>query len=361
MPAPAKEAELAPAVEASQPAPDFVTFVKAVGRGAKLRRDLTEAEAALAIQLIGRGQATLAQAGAFLIAQRVKGEALEEILGFTRGAREAFVTTLAPRVDDLLDLGVPYDGKAKTAQLVPAVAVLLAACGLPVIVHGAQGVPTKAGITPGAVFAALGVPVGLTPAQAERRLEQVGMTYLDAAQYAPAWNTLTPLRRELGLRTAMNTVEKLFNPAGAPYQVSGFFHGEYLERLRVAQTGTRASWIVQGEEGSVEMAAGRATRVFAENESDDCVLDPAAVGLPQRERLTPAFDVAAHARLNMAAIAGEPGGASDQAAFSAGVMLALVGAAGDVADGLARARRAAASGAAQQRLEQARSSIHGAR
>jgi anthranilate phosphoribosyltransferase len=176
--------------------------------------------------------ATPAQAGAFLIAQRVKGEALDEILGFTRGARAAFVTTLAPRVDDLLDLGVPYDGKVKTAQLVPAVAVLLAACGLPVLVHGAQGVPTKAGITPGAVFAALGVPADSTPARAERRLEQAGVAYLDAAQYAPAWNALTPLRRELGLRTALNTVEKLFNPAGAPYQLSGFFHGEYLERLR---------------------------------------------------------------------------------------------------------------------------------
>jgi anthranilate phosphoribosyltransferase len=350
MPAKERLAPLAALPDAPVPTADFLPFVKAVGRGAKLRRDLTEAEAALAIQLIGRGVATPAQAGAFLIAQRVKGEALDEILGFTRGARAAFVTTLAPRVDDLLDLGVPYDGKVKTAQLVPAVAVLLAACGLPVLVHGAQGVPTKAGITPGAVFAALGVPADLTPARAERRLEQAGVAYLDAAQYAPAWNALTPLRRELGLRTALNTVEKLFNPAGAPYQLSGFFHGEYLERLRQAQTGTRASWIVQGEEGSVEMAAGRATRVFAEDEAGDRVLDPAAVGLPQRERLTPPFEVAAHARLNAAAMAGEPGAASDQAAFSAGVILALVGAAADAADGLARARQAAATGAAQKQL-----------
>ena len=346
------EAEAVP-VSAAGPA-DFLPFVKAVGRGARLRRDLSEAEAALAIQLIVRGAATPAQAGAFLIAQRVKGEALDEILGFTRGAREAFVTTLAPRVDDLLDLGVPYDGKVKTAQLVPAVMVLLAACGVPVIVHGAQNVPTKTGITPGAVFGALVVPAALPPERAERMLEQVGLAYVDAAQYAPRWHALTPLRRELGLRTALNTVEKLFNPTGAPYQLSGFFHGEYLERLRSAQTGTRASWIVQGEEGSVEMAAGRATRVFGEQESGDRVLDPVAVGLPQRERLTPPFDVAAHARLNAEAIAGQPGPASDQAAFSAGVILALLGAAADVAEGLARARQAAATGAARARLELAR-------
>ncbi len=340
--------------EVNTPATDFVTFVKAVGRGAKLRRDLTEAEAALAIQLIVRGVATPAQAGAFLIAQRVKGEALAEILGFTRGAREAFVTPLAPRVNDLLDLGVPYDGKAKTAQLTPAVAVLLAASGVPVIVHGAQGVPAKAGITPGAVFEALGVPAALQPPQAERMLEQVGLAYLDAARYAPRWNALTPLRRELGLRTAMNTVEKLFNPANAPYQLSGFFHGEYLERLRLAQTGARASWIVQGEEGSVEMAAGRATRVFGVDESGDRILEPAAVGLAHRARLTPPFEVGAHARLNAEAIAGTPGPAADQAAFSAAVILSLLGAAANVADGLARVRQVAATGAAQKLLDRAR-------
>src|SRR5687767_3901729 len=91
----AAEVTVAPATPA---AIDFITFVKAVGRGAKLRRDLTEAEAALAIQQIVGGIATPAQSGAFLIAQRVKGEALDEILGFTRGAREAFVTPIAPRV-----------------------------------------------------------------------------------------------------------------------------------------------------------------------------------------------------------------------------------------------------------------------
>src|SRR5204863_942177 len=134
-------------------------------------------------------------------------------------------------------------------------------------------------ITPGAVFQALGIP-HLPPKQVEKMIETVGVGFMSAEIFAPEWNDLIPLRCEFGLRTALNSVEKLFNPANAPYQISGFFHGEYLERLRLVQTGTRASWMVQGEEGSIEMAIGRATHIFAADEADDIVVDPASAGLP---------------------------------------------------------------------------------
>jgi len=332
----------------------FIPYVQAVGRGQKLRRDLTCAEAADAMRMILRGEATQAQAGAFLIAQRVKGEAEAEIRGFTQAVREEFMQQIAPRVTGLLDLGVPYDGKAKTVQLAPAIAFILAAAGVPVIVHGDEGVPAKRGITPGAVFAALGVPGELAPERVERMIEQIGVGYLGAAQFAPAWHRLIPLRCEFGLRTALNSVEKFFNPANAPYQLSGFFHGEYLERMRGAQTGTRASWMVQGEEGSVEMAAGRPTHIYGGAEADDVTLNPAAAGLAQRERIADPPDVQGHARLNLEAIAGSAGAALDQAVLTAGTILWLVGAADDLAHGVEAARCAAATGGAQQRLELAR-------
>lgn len=333
----------------------FIPFVQAVGRGNKLRRDLTREEAIDAMRLILRQHATPAQIGAFLIAQRVKGEAEDEIRGFAQVLRDEFIHQISPRVDGLLDLGVPYDGKVKTAQMAPAVAIILAAAGVPVVLHGAEGVPTKQGITPGAVFAALGVPTDLEPEAVETMIENVGVGFMAAARFAPAWHALTPLRCEFGLRTALNSVEKLFNPANAPYQISGFFHGEYLERLRLTQTGTRASWIVQGEEGSIEMAAGRATHIFAAQEKDALVLDPGAVGLSNRERLALPPDLTAHARLNAQVLMGEPGSATDQAAFTAGVIMSLIGAAPGVADGVSRARHAIHSGAAQQRLTLARS------
>jgi anthranilate phosphoribosyltransferase len=358
MPDPAVEPKVTygqnrPAEESLAESENFMPFVQAVGRGAKLRRDLTFDEAVQAMRLILRGEASQAQMGAFLIAQRVKGEAETEIRGFAHVAREEFIQRIAPRVENLLDLGLPYDGKAKTAQLVPAIAVILAVCGVPVLMHGDEGVPAKKGVTAGGVLRALGV-ADLPPEKVASMLEKVGFGYLSAALFAPAWHALIPLRCEFGLRTALNSVEKLFNPADAPYQISGFFHGEYLERLRQSQTGTRASWIVQGEEGSIEMASGRATHIFAREESDDWILDPALVGLPARERLSLPPDVKQHAGLNAGVLAGETGAATEQAVLTAGAILTLLQVASDLADGIRRARQALESGAAQKRLELAR-------
>ena len=332
----------------------FIPFVKAVGRGEKLKRDLTYEESLEAMRLMVRREATLAQIGGFLIGQRVKGEAVDEILGFTHVLREEVIQQISPRVDELLDLAVPYDGKVKTAQLAPAVAVILVAAGVPVVLHGDEGVPTKEGVGPGLVFEALGVPADLEPQTVERMIETTGLGYLAATRFAPAWHALVPIRRQFGLRTVLNTVEKLLNPANAPYQVSGFFHFEYIERLRSTQTGTRASWIVQGEEGSIEMASARRTRIFGTDPTGDMKLEPSMVGLSQREKVKLPPVVAAHARLNAEVLQGQPGPAFDQTVFTAGVILSLLGVESDIAAGVNRARQILQSGAAQQRLELAR-------
>jgi anthranilate phosphoribosyltransferase len=333
----------------------FIPFVQAVGRGEKLKRDLTYDEAVEALRLILQRSATDAQIGAFLIAQRVKGEAVEEIRGFTQVVRNEFMRPISPHVENLLDLAVPYDGKVKTAQLAPAIAILLAETGVPVLLHGDQGVPTKEGIGPGQVFAALGIVCDAEPARVARMVEGVGVGYLAAKQFAPAWHALTPLRREFGLRTALNSIEKLFNPGNAPYQVSGFYHSNYIERLRITQTGGRASWMAQGEEGSVEMAAGRRSHIYATDEADDVILEPAEVGLPQRERVEVAPNAAAHGQVNASVLAGLPGPATDQAVLTSAAILALLGATPDLASGMVRVRHLLATGAAQRRLERIRS------
>lgn len=329
----------------------FIPYVKAVGRGEKLKRDLTLEEAAAAMRLIVNRTATDAQIGAFLIAQRVKGEAVDELCGFTQALREGFVQQLQPRVQGLLDLAVPYDGKAKTAQLAPAVALVLVAAGVPVVMHGADDVPTKCGVTPGQVLAMLGVPVMLPPPKVQHMIETVGFGYYHASQFAPAYHALTPLRQQFGLRTALNTVEKFLNPANAPFQVSGFFHANYIERIRQAQTGAERSWMVQGEEGSVEMAAGRRTQIYAAAAADDLILEPAAWGLGTRERVDLPPDAAQHARLVTAVLKGEPGPAADQTAVTAGALMHVLGTAVSPADGFARAQRVLQSGAAARQLD----------
>ena len=337
----------APTAEPVVPVPDpagFIPHVQALGRGATLRRDLTRDEACDALDRILGGSATEAQTGAFLIAQRVKGECADEISGFADAVRQRWLEPVPHSVAPLLDLAVPYDGKERTAQLVPAVALTLAACDLPVMLHGDENVPTKAGVTVGAVLDRLGVPTDLSPAEAGFMLEADGVAYCGAARFMPAWHGLLPMRWEFGLRTVLNTVEKLVNPASADRQVTGFYHTKYIDHVRAAQTGGQASWIVQGEEGSIEMRSGRKTRLYGQSADESVILDPGALGFAQRVAVEPDPDPAAHAALNEQAVLGAACPARDQVALTAGVILSLFGTSPDIPSGIGAARSALASG-----------------
>jgi anthranilate phosphoribosyltransferase len=234
----------------------------------------------------------------------------------------------------------------------------LAAAGVPVILHGDENIPTKSGITPGAILADLGVRTDGDVAFASQMVENVGIGFISAVQYIPAWHALTPIRHQFGLRTVMNTVEKLFNPFNAPYQISGFFHANYIERIRSTQTGLKASWIVQGEEGSIEMAAGRRTHIYATEAANDVILDPADVGLPVRERLSLPPVLGEHVTVTTAVLQNVPSPATDQALYTVGTILSLLGKAKNVADGFAQARQLVEQGKGLEKLEQARA-YHG--
>ena len=336
------------------PSDAFIPFIKAVGRGEKLKRDLTFDEAYAAMELIVGQKASEAQVGAFLIAQRVKGEAVDEILGFTQVMRDQFCVAISPHVQNLLDLVVPYDGKVKTAQLAPAISVVLVEAGVPVAIHGMEDVPTKMGITAAQVLAGLGIETGLSPTEAAARIEKVGFGYFDARYFAPCWQALLPVRHHFGLRTVLNTIEKFLNPANAPFQISGFFHANYIQRIRSTQTGKRASWIIQGEEGSIEMAAGRRTPIFGVQAVHDQTVDPLQVGFPARERVKVPPQKALHVELNRAVLAGQAGSAADQVVLTAGVILSLLQVVPDVGAGLRLARQVLSSGRAAARLDRIR-------
>lgn len=302
----------------------FKPYVQALGRGETLRRDLTRVEAKDALDRILSGSVSPAQAGAFFIAQRVKGESREEILGFVDAVRARWLNPISSRQEGLLDLAVPYDGKVRTAQLAPAIALALAACGQPVVLHGAADVPTKEGITPADVLSEIGVATELGPGAAAKVLDETGFVYCGADAFMPAWQELLVLRREFGLRTVLNTVEKLINPANAEFQVSGFYHTKYINEMRDTQTGKVDSWIVQGEEGSIEMRSGRKTRIFGRDPEFTMVLDPEELGFPNRTVVSAAKDISQHAGLNLDALTERESPARNQVAMTAGIILTLL-------------------------------------
>lgn len=330
---------------------EFIPFIKAVGRGEKLKRDLTRNEAEEAMHQILTAQATPAQVGAFLVAQRVKGEAADEVIGFTRAARAAS-RRISPRVERLIDLGLPYDGKVKTLQLAPVTALVAAAAGQPVVLHGDKNIPTKCGVGPAHLLEALGVDIDQSPAAVECQIEEIGIGFLYAPRFAPAWHALTPIRHQFGLRTGLNTVEKFINPADAPIMVAGFFHMNYLQRMRAPlQELSTDGWIIQGPGGSIECPTGRATRVVpADTDAETLVIDSEALGFEGRGDIGAPKDPEVHAAAALQVLANQPSAARDTVILSAAVLLHIGERADSLREGVALAKDALTRGAAREKL-----------
>ena len=262
-------------------------FLKLVGTGPNSNRNLTRAEAGEALGLILDGQATPAQAGGFLIGARVQGESSEELLGYL-DALQARMTRIRPRVDGLVDVGAPYDGRNRTLAMGVAASIVAAAAGpdgagAPQVLHGSGPMPPKYGLDLAAILQALGVPSRGAPATVAGQIERCGLGYLDTRDFAPAIFALRGFRDEIGLRTALSTVEKVYDPATAPHHVVGMTHAPYLERLTGAmqQQGWPRSLIVQGLEGSTDVPTGRGSRllVVTPGSVQETRLDPQAYDL----------------------------------------------------------------------------------
>lgn len=344
-------------------------LLRDLGQGPTAGRSLTRDEARFCLDLVLDGRCTPAQAGAFLLLQRYKGETPEELLGFVDAVRgRATTRPIHPQVEGLLDVGSPYDGRLRSIVASPAASIVAAACGVPVLMHGEPGVGPKHGLTVGDVLDALGVPTDLPPEAVERGIEEVGIGYLRQRRFAPDLLAIKWLRDEIALRSPLNMVEKIYDPAGAPYHLIGLTHLPYLEKLggALAGLGFRKTALVQGMEGNEDLPTNRGARVIefvsaGEGEATkreerftaaDFGLAPASAddlaigesdGRPTAER---------SARLALQALQDEAAPAwRDLVLLNAGFRVYLAGRADDVAGGIEQAREAVGSGRAWGVLE----------
>ncbi len=339
-------------------------LLRDLGQGPTAGRSLTREEARCCLDLILDGRATPAQAGAFLLLQRYKGETPDELLGFIDSVRARPTTRLIrPNVDGLLDVGSPYDGRLRTIMVSPAASIVAAACGVPVLLHGEPGVAPKHGLTAGDVLDALGVPTDLAAEAVARSIEAIGIGYLRQSRFAPDLTALNALRDEIALRSPLNMVEKIYDPAGAPYHLIGLTHLPYLEKLgdALSRLGFRKTALVQGMEGNEDLPTNRAVRVieFAGDTKQEYRLNAAGLGLSPAapEDLDPGHDAGGRptpersAELARLVLHGEaPAAWRDLVLLNAGFRVCLAGRAPDVAAGIELARKTIASGAASELL-----------
>lgn len=242
-------------------APLMQHFIAKIGKGARASKDLTWDEAKQAMRLLVEGQATPVQVGAFILAMRVKMESISELAAFTSAAREYKAPLRIATRRPLVDLA-SYAGKKDTFHALAGAAVIAAAAGAAVLIHGHEGIPER--LSMAAVLAALGIPVDLDPGQVSHEVGSKGLAYLDIALYHPPLANFLRLRQDLGVRSFFHPVAKMLNPARAPVQMIGVTHPPYFEKTAEAlnMLGSRRVLVVRGVEGDPELSIASASRIL---------------------------------------------------------------------------------------------------
>jgi anthranilate phosphoribosyltransferase len=253
----------------------MILFIKEVGRGKRGARDLTYEEAMRAAELIVSGEATAAQTGAFLVAERMKMESIEEILAFVHALRSH--SRLHP-VEGSFDCAGPYDGRTRTFMATLPVAFVLAACGLPATLHGSPSLPPKWGVTLCDVLRELGVPAEEAGGNFAAGADAAGFLFVPTEAWCPPLAQLRTIRQELGLRTVFNTAEKLLRFSDAKYMAVGVFHGTVFEKVSklLMDLGVQRGMVIQGMEGSEDLAVDKPTRTYMiqDGASELFIVDP---------------------------------------------------------------------------------------
>ena len=178
----------------------FRDLIAKVGSGEHTSTGLSREEARESIELMLTGGADPAQVGAFLIAHRIRRPAPLELTGMLDAYRQLGPSLHTPGRRALC-FGVPYDGRSRTAPLLPLLALTLAAEGLPVVLHGGEPMPVKYGVTLAELFAALGIEWrGLALAAVQRRLDDHGLALTHQPEHFPQAERLVAVREAIGKR-----------------------------------------------------------------------------------------------------------------------------------------------------------------
>jgi len=241
-------------------------MTEVVGSGHKSADDMDRDQAREAMARILDGEPDHTTLGAFWLANRWKRNTPEELAAFTDVMREESVETAAPAADPV-DCGANYDGKGRTAILGVAAGVVAAAAGTPVVVHSGDRVPTQKQDAYRHVLDELGVRTDLDPTESADMVDDVGFGFYYQPNFNPGVDALSGRRDMMGVRTFLNTVETLANPADADVHLGSFYHLPFairmVDTLRTCESqSVERALFFQGMEGYDDVRPG--TTVVAE-------------------------------------------------------------------------------------------------
>ncbi len=242
---------------------DFHTYIHAVGTGPKSNRDLTLAEAQDMMRQMLEQSVYPEQIAAFLLGWRLKPETRDEFVGAIH-ACDAKIQH--HKVENSIELGYPFDGKAKNPYIFPLIAKELQKSDLNLVLTGDELLPAKNGITIKDIATAL-------------KLEE-NIHYFDRKIYFPELHKLTTIRQRLGLRTGLTTIEKLPRIAESDYAITGVFHKPYVKKyVDIFGDRYKRFALIQGNEGTPELFSKGRLWIAKEGEVEEFIIDPEHYGI----------------------------------------------------------------------------------
>ncbi|HQX92637.1 MAG TPA: anthranilate phosphoribosyltransferase [Thermomonas sp.] len=303
---------------------------------------------------IMRGDVSPVMTAAILSGLRVKKETVGEIAAAATVLREFARPVQVMDRRHMVDIvGTGGDG-AHTFNISTASMFVAAAAGAKVAKHGNRSVSSKSGSAD--VLEALGACIELQPEQVAACIERCGIGFMFAPVHHPAMKAVAPVRREMGVRTIFNILGPLTNPANAPGILMGVFHPDLVGiQVRVLQElGAERALVVWGRDNMDELSLGAGTLVgeLRDGVVREYELHPEDFGIAMaHSRNLKVADAQESKTLLLQALDNQDGLPREIVAYNAGAALYAAGVAEDIADGIARARKAIASGGARAKLD----------
>ena len=313
--------------------------------GASLDRD----QARVTMAEILEGAASPAQIAAYIVALRMKGETVEELVGMVDAMLAASTRVEIDTDGPVVDIVGTGGDRAHTINVSTISALVVAGAGGRVCKHGGQAASSACGAAD--LLEELGVAIGLGPVGVARCVEEAGIGFCFAPRYHPAMRHAGPSRRDLGIPTAFNILGPLSNPGRVRRYLIGVADGRMAERMAgvLQAKGAQRALIVHGGDGLDELTTtGPSTVVeLHEGEVSTWEVDPLDLGIARadREDLV-GGDAHVNADLARRVLAGEHGPHRDIISLNAGAALVAAGLASDLAGGIDAARASIDAGRA---------------
>ncbi|MFC4625274.1 anthranilate phosphoribosyltransferase [Daeguia caeni] len=321
---------------------DMKPYIAKAASGVPLSRE--DAEAAFDIMM--SGQATPSQIGGFLMALRVRGETVPEIVGAVASMRSRMLPVNAPEnAIDIVGTGGDQSGSYNVST---CAAMVVAGAGVPVAKHGNRALSSRSGAAD--TLAALGINIEADAETISRCISETGLGFMFAPMHHSAMRHVGPSRVELGTRTIFNLLGPLSNPASVKRQLVGVYSPEWVEPVAhvLKDLGSVAAWVVHGD-GLDEMTTTGATKIAALENGKVRLFEitPEEVGLARVEpQALKGGDAAENAVALRAVLDGAKNAYRDIVLLNAGAALVIADKAQDIRQGIELAAQSIDTGAA---------------